>query len=68
MSITNSNGKGISIIGNLLISYKFKSDNFDKQINEEKELKKELANLLNAKGYKFALADDDLINEKLKNN
>ena len=62
MSIVNGNCKG-----NLLISYIFKSDNFEKQIDEEKELKNEIANLLNTKGYKFVIADDELINEKLKN-
>lgn len=62
MSILNNNGKG-----NLLISYIFKNDDFAKQVDEEIELKNEIANLLSSKGYKFAIADDDLINEKLIN-
>lgn len=62
MSITNSNGKG-----NLLISYLFHNKDFIKQIDEEQELKNEIAELLNSKGYKFVIADDDLINDKLIN-
>lgn len=62
MSVLNGNGKG-----NLLVSYIFKSTDFDKQIDEEKSLKNEIANLLDSKGYKFIIIDDDLINEKLIN-
>lgn len=58
MSSTNNNGKG-----NLLISYLFKSNGFVNQIEEERELKNEIANLLSLKGYKFIIADDNFINE-----
>lgn len=60
MSIKNHNGKG-----NLLISYLFKSDDSIKQIDEEAEIKNKITNLLDSKGYKFVIADDDLISEKL---
>lgn len=50
---------------NLLISYILKNNNFEGQVKEELELKNEIAKLLSDKGYKFIIADDDLINEKL---
>lgn len=60
MSVIDGNGKG-----NLLISYIFNSDDFVEQIKEESELKKEISKVLSEKGYKFVIADDKLINEKL---
>ena len=60
MSSTNGNGKG-----NLLISYLFKNDNVLEQINEEAEIKALIRQLLSSKGYKFVIADDALISEKL---
>lgn len=60
MSIIDGNGKG-----NLLISYLFKNNDFEKQVDEELELKREITKLLSSKGYKFVIADDDVINEKL---
>lgn len=60
LSSVDGNGKG-----NLLISYLFKSDNFKCQIDEENQLKKEIAQLMTTKGYKFVIADDALINAKL---
>ena len=60
MSSTNGNGKG-----NLLISYLFKKDNVLEQINEEAEIKALIRQLLSSKGYKFVIADDELISEKL---
>lgn len=60
MSLVNGNGKG-----NLLISYLFKSEDVIGQIKEEKALKNELIKLMSSKGYKFTIADDELINEKL---
>lgn len=61
MSIEDGNGKG-----NLLISYLFKSYNPFRQVDEEQELKKEIAKLLSSKGYKkFIIADDELITDKL---
>lgn len=44
MSISNGNGTG-----NLLITYIFKSDNFEEQVKEELHLKNEIANLLSKK-------------------
>lgn len=60
MSSVNGSGKG-----NLLISYLFKNNDAIAQIDEEMELKNEIAQLLHSKGYKFAIADDELIHEKL---
>ncbi|MCZ2396091.1 MAG: hypothetical protein LC100_06055 [Chitinophagales bacterium] len=60
VSSTNGNGKG-----NLLISYLFKKDNVLEQINEEAEIKVLIQHLLSSKGYKFVIADDALISEKL---
>lgn len=60
MSSVNGDGKG-----NLLISYIFKNKDEIKQIEEEATLKREIARLLSEKGYKFVIADDELINEKL---
>ena len=60
MSSTNGNGKG-----NLLISYLFKNDNVVKQIEEEAEIKALIQQLLLSKGYKYVIADDALISEKL---
>ena len=60
MSSTNGDGKG-----NLLISYLFKNDNVLEQINEEAEIKALIRQLLSSKGYKFVIADDELISEKL---
>lgn len=60
MSINNKDGKG-----NLLISYLFHNKDCIKQIDEENELKNEITKLLDSKGYKFVIADDDLINDKL---
>ena len=60
MSSTNGNGKG-----NLLISYLFKKDNVLEQINEEAEIKALIQQLLSSKGYKYVIADDALISEKL---
>ena len=60
VSSTNGNGKG-----NLLISYLFKKDNVLEQINEEAEIKALIQQLLSSKGYKFVIADDELISEKL---
>ena len=60
MSSTNGDGKG-----NLLISYLFKNDNTLEQINEEAEIKALIQQLLSSKGYKFVMADDELISEKL---
>lgn len=62
MSSINGNGKG-----NLLITYIFKSNDSFRQVDEEVELKNEIAKLLSSKGYKFIIADDELINEKLIN-
>lgn len=61
MSATNGDGRG-----NLLISYSFKNDNLIKQVGEEAEIKTLIASLLKNKGYKFVIADDVLIDEKLK--
>ena len=61
MSSINGNGKG-----NLLISYLFKNDKMTKQVEEEAELKALISISLKSKGYKFAIADDELIAEKLK--
>ena len=60
MSSTNGDGKG-----NLLISYLFKNDNVLEQINEEAEIKALIRQLLSSKGYKYVIADDALISEKL---
>lgn len=60
MSSVNGDGKG-----NLLISYLFKSDDAIEHIDEESMLKNEIAKLLSEKGYKFVIADDELINNKL---
>lgn len=60
MSIKNENGKG-----NLLISYLFKESDFINQIEEENQLKRDIAELLYNKGYKFVIADDDLIDKSL---
>lgn len=60
MSSMNGNGKG-----NLLISYLFKSDDVIEHIDEEYMLKNEIAKLLSEKGYKFIIADDELINNRL---
>lgn len=60
MSATNGNGKG-----NLLITYLFKNNSSTEQIDEERQLKNEIAQLLNSKGYKFVVANDELINKKL---
>lgn len=60
MSIANNNGKG-----NLLISYIFNSKDFEEQVREELALKNEIANLLSRKGYKFIIADDNFIDDKL---
>jgi hypothetical protein len=60
MSSLNGDGKG-----NLLISYLFKSDKIIQQVEEEAELKVLISNLLNTKGYKFVIADDEIIDEKL---
>ena len=60
MSSTNGDGKG-----NLLISYLFKKDNVLEQINEEAEIKALIQQLLSSKGYKYVIADDALISEKL---
>lgn len=62
MSVVNRDGKG-----NLLISYLFQGNNPAKQIDEEKELKNEIAKLLSSKGYKFVIVDDDFIDKKLIN-
>ena len=51
--------------GNLLISYLFKNDNVVKQIEEEAEIKALIQQLLLSKGYKYVIADDALISEKL---
>ena len=51
--------------GNLLITYLFKSDRLIKQVEEEAELKVLIANLLHHKGYKFSIADDEVIDIKL---
>jgi hypothetical protein len=48
MSSINGNGRG-----NLLISYLFKSKNPIGQVDEELQLKIEIAKLLGAKGYKL---------------
>ena len=58
MSSTNGDGKG-----NLLISYIFKSDNIVNQVAEESELKVLISQLLISRGYKFAIADDDIIDK-----
>lgn len=60
MSAINGDGKG-----NLLISYLFKGDDTLQHIDEEIMLKNEIAKLLSEKGYKFIIADDKLINNKL---
>lgn len=60
MSSIDGNGKG-----NLLISYLFKSESVVKQVEEEAELKVLIGNLLSTKGYKFVIADDELIDAKL---
>lgn len=60
MSIINNDGKG-----NLLVSYIFKSNNFEEQVKEELSLKNEIAALLSKKGYKFIIADDNFIDDKL---
>lgn len=60
MSSTNGDGKG-----HLLISYLFKNDNVLEQINEEAEIKALIQKLLSSKGYKYVIADDALISEKL---
>lgn len=60
LSSVNRNGKG-----NLLISYLFKSEDIIDQIREERALKNELVKLMSSKGYKFVIADDELIDEKL---
>ena len=62
MSSANGNGNGK---GNLLVSYIFKSDNIINQIAEESELKVLISQLLISKGYKFAIADDDIIDKRL---
>ena len=61
MSSINGDGKG-----NLLITYFFKNKELTKQVNEEAELKVLISRLLRNKGYKFVIADDSLIDEKLK--
>lgn len=60
MSSTNGNG-----VGNLIITYKFKREGVVKQVAEEAELKTLIANLLRQKGYKFSIADDEIIDERL---
>lgn len=60
LSSVDGNGKG-----NLLISYLFKNNSFQGQIEEEKVLKVEIQKLMDSKGYKFIIIDDQLINEKL---
>lgn len=60
MSSINGDGKG-----NLLISYLFKSNDEVEHIEEEIMLKNEIAKLLSEKGYKFVIADDELIDKKL---
>ncbi len=60
MSAINGNGKG-----NLLISYLFKNTKVTKQVEEESELKVLISNLLSTKGYRFVIADDELIDAKL---
>lgn len=62
MSVVDGNGKG-----HLLISYLFQGKELDEQINEENNLKKDIASLLKEKGYKFVIVDDDMINEALLN-
>ena len=60
MSVINRNG-----VGNLLISYKFKKEKIVDQVSEEAELKVLLRCLLESKGYRFIIADDEFIDKKL---
>lgn len=60
MSIITGDGSG-----NLLISYKFKSKEMSIQVNEEIDLKNMIASLLKDKGYKFIIADDQLIDKNV---
>ena len=60
MGSTNGNG-----VGNLLISYKFKGEGAARQVDEELVLKNAIIQLLSERGYKFIIADDEFINEKL---
>lgn len=62
MSSINGDGKG-----NLLISYLFKSDKTTKQVKEEAELKVLISELMKNKGYKFTIADDEIIDKRLIN-
>lgn len=60
MSSTNGNGKS-----NLLISYLLKGKTTCEQIDEEQKLKNELAQFMTDRGYKYIIADDEFITEKL---
>jgi hypothetical protein len=51
--------------GNLLVSYIFKGDGVTDQIKEELALKQAIGQVLFDRGYKFIIADDQLIDEKL---
>jgi len=61
MSVINCNG-----VGNIIITYKFKTDTLVNQIDEESRLKSDLAQFLRDKQYKFLLADDEVIDERVK--
>lgn len=49
---------------NIAITYIFKAQSLVDQVDEETNLKNDIAELLRMKGYKFILADDDYIDER----
>ncbi len=60
MSSVSGNG-----VGNLLITYKFQSEGVKNQIQEEIEVKRHIAEILSERGYRFTIASDEIIDEKL---
>lgn len=55
-------------VGNLLITYKFKSTNPIDKVEEERKLKHKISKLLACEGYQFVIADDAYISAKLLGN
>ena len=48
-----------------MITYALQSDDLPGQVQEEADLKNEIAAMLREKGYRFVIADDDLISQRL---
>ncbi len=51
--------------GSLLVTYLSKGQSLSEKVQEEFELKCEIVNLLKEKGYRFIIADQDMLDERL---